>query len=109
MVSQHPDHLACRRGGHKPEHQLHLTGAEHRTLLLPRGAVEDVPPATSGSPGWAWNCWRRRRACPLGAQVNIPTEIRPDGVLNGLEIAPVRCGEHHRHGVNNQRSDSPYS
>ncbi len=38
-----------------------------------------------------------------------PSEIRPDGVLNGLEIAPVHGGECHRHGVNNQRSDSPYS
>ena len=72
MVSQHQNHLAGRRCGHKPKHQLHPTGAEHRTPLLPRGAVEDVPPSTSGSSGWAWNCWRRRRACPLGAQVNIP-------------------------------------
>ncbi len=72
MVSQHQNHLAGRRCGHKPKHQLHPIGAEHRTPLLPRGAVEDVPPAPAVHRDGPGTAGEGAEPVRWAAQVNIP-------------------------------------
>ncbi len=109
MVSQHPDHLAGRRCGHRPQHRLHLTGAEHRTPLLPGGAVQDVPHQHQSFTGVDLKLLEKAPGLSVGPPGECASEVGPDEVLNGLEIAAVRGGERHHHGVNNQGSDSPYS
>ena len=72
MVPQNPDHLALGSSGHKPKHQLHVTGAEHRTAPLPCGAVEDVPHQHQPFTGVGLELLEKTPGFrPSGTQVNI--------------------------------------